>query len=531
MRLYLIAAVALATSALVPVHSSAQQQRNTNTGNPAAETRSTNDADRQQSSVRPQDFLDQAAVSNMFEIESSRLVQDKSDNGRLQQFARRMVNDHGKAADRMKQAAQQTQGADLSVQDRLDTKHQRKINRLQRMDGKRFDRTYVRMQIEAHQRAVDLFQRFVDSGAQGPLLQFAQQTLPTLREHQQSILEIRDEMFPNMSADRRSGTGAQVQIQRTPPQVRIEQGSPQVTVRQARPNVSVDQSRPEIIVRQPQPTVRIDIPQPEITLRMPAPQVDVSQAQPEVQVQQQQPQVRLQRSDQQAQVQVERDQADVNIQRQQARVDVQRAQGQPSVRYEREDPRVVINRAEGQPKVRVERMAADQGRATDQEDTGRDRAMTDEQSRSASRSNTSQQTARGEATSEERDNAGRRLAASPSGQTEGSAGATDRAQRHPVAVSTLEGMQVLNVRGEDVGEVDAVVRNSTGRNYVVITDGGFLGFGEDKVAFPTDRFWRRGDHLVIRGVTADDLDNLADYRNQATNYAEVDGTIDLRNWQ
>jgi hypothetical protein len=43
----------------------------------------------------------------------------------------------------------------------------------------------------------------------------------------------------------------------------------------------------------------------------------------------------------------------------------------------------------------------------------------------------------------------------------------------------------------------------------------------------------RGDRLVIRGVTEQDIEAMDDYRNQAANYRNVAETerADLRIWQ
>lgn len=539
MRSYLIASIALATTALVPMASVAQEQ-NRAAGNQSPEGRSNMSVGQQKSTMAPQEFIDQAVVLNMFEVESSRLAQDKASDERVRQFARQMVSDHGSAADQLRQAAQK-QGKRLAVPDKVDGEHRQKLEQLRAMQGKRFDRNYVKMQIEGHEAAVELYQRYTQTGSEGQLRQVAERALPTLREHQQSILQIRDEQFsnasvasrPNAQQDQQTGDGAQIRIQQTPPSVSIDQASPQVMVQLARPNVSVQQAQPEIVVRQPRPTVTIDIPQPQIILRMPEPRVNVTQAKPEVSVQQLRPQVQVQRSNDQAQVQVERDEANVDVRRQQPRIEVQQAQGQPVVHYEREDPRVVLNRAEGQPEVRIERMSSEQAGAVSQGQTAPGRSTASQQDPSADQPVTSQQAARGGATAEEREGASQRLASAPEGQTQGSAGPNaDELQRRSVRVDVIEGLQVYNVRGERVGEADTVVQNRAGRKYVVVADGGFLGFGVDKVAFPTERFWMRGDRLVIRGVTNDDLDNLADYRDQPTDYIDLaeNNTVEVRDW-
>jgi hypothetical protein len=50
---------------------------------------------------------------------------------------------------------------------------------------------------------------------------------------------------------------------------------------------------------------------------------------------------------------------------------------------------------------------------------------------------------------------------------------------------------------------------------IYVAHGGFLGLGEDKVAFPLERFALRGnDRLVIRGVTEQDIEAMDNWRSQ-----------------
>jgi sporulation protein YlmC with PRC-barrel domain len=107
-------------------------------------------------------------------------------------------------------------------------------------------------------------------------------------------------------------------------------------------------------------------------------------------------------------------------------------------------------------------------------------------------------------------------------------------QTRPIAIRDLDDMEVYNARGERLGEVGRVVLDPrTNSQYVIVERGGFLGIGEDRVAFPIERFWMRGnDRLVLRGVTPEDIEAMDDYRDQARNYRRVADTdrVDLRLW-
>jgi putative membrane protein len=125
------------------------------------------------------DFVSRAAISNMFEIQSSQLAQQKAQNDRVRQLAQSMVQDHTAAGDKLKSTAQGIQGA--TVPTSLDQPHQQMVQTLQSAVGPGFDRNYVQMQVMAHRDAVSLFDQYAQNGDNQQLKQFAQQTLPTLR--------------------------------------------------------------------------------------------------------------------------------------------------------------------------------------------------------------------------------------------------------------------------------------------------------------------------------------------------------------
>src|SRR3546814_16606086 len=57
------------------------------------------------SDVCSSDLLAQAGAGDMFEIESSRAVLDKTGNNDVRQFAQMMIKDHGKSTEDLKAAA------------------------------------------------------------------------------------------------------------------------------------------------------------------------------------------------------------------------------------------------------------------------------------------------------------------------------------------------------------------------------------------------------------------------------------------
>jgi putative membrane protein len=127
------------------------------------------------------DFVTEAAQSGLFEIQSSRLAQQKGD-GAVKSFAAKMVADHTKIDDELKKIL-----ADGTVKVSLPTgmtsSQQSMLQTLQGLDGNAFDTRYDSDQVSAHKDAVSLFQRYADGGENPALKAFAKQTLPTLQDH------------------------------------------------------------------------------------------------------------------------------------------------------------------------------------------------------------------------------------------------------------------------------------------------------------------------------------------------------------
>ncbi len=125
-------------------------------------------------------FAMEAAMGGMTEVELGRLATERGASDAVKQFGQRMVDDHSKANDDLKQWAT-TAGVTLPTA--LDAKHQAVVARMSRLSGAAFDRAYAKDMLKDHVKDVALFQREADHGADAGLKSFASSTLPTLQEH------------------------------------------------------------------------------------------------------------------------------------------------------------------------------------------------------------------------------------------------------------------------------------------------------------------------------------------------------------
>jgi putative membrane protein len=126
------------------------------------------------------DFVKQAALSDMTEIASSKLAQERGDAD-AKAFAAQMITEHTKTSNELK--ALVTSGLKAEVPASLDEAHQKKIDKLKDAKNEDFTSDYASMQVSAHKDAVSLFERYAKGGEDPKLKEWAGKTLPHLQHH------------------------------------------------------------------------------------------------------------------------------------------------------------------------------------------------------------------------------------------------------------------------------------------------------------------------------------------------------------
>jgi putative membrane protein len=127
------------------------------------------------------EFVNKVAQSDMLEIQASQFVAPNADTD-TKPFADRMIRDHTETSTELKQLVQSGK-VRVEFPSTLDAEHQKKLDDLKKLSGRELDRQYDRMQLQAHQEAVDLFSRYAQAGDNNDLKAWAAKTLPHLREH------------------------------------------------------------------------------------------------------------------------------------------------------------------------------------------------------------------------------------------------------------------------------------------------------------------------------------------------------------
>jgi putative membrane protein len=143
-----------------------------------------------------QDFVKEAATSDMLEIAAAKIAQDKG-NADEKKFAEQMIADHTKTTSDLKGLVGNGDvKADIPAS--LDDSSQKKLDKLLDAKPDDFADTYDAMQVRAHKDAVSLFERYSKSGDNAKLKDWVGKTLPTLQHHL--------DMAENLDKNRNSAT-------------------------------------------------------------------------------------------------------------------------------------------------------------------------------------------------------------------------------------------------------------------------------------------------------------------------------------
>jgi putative membrane protein len=125
-------------------------------------------------------FIVEAAAGGMAEVELGRLATQKASRSEVKEFGQMMVDDHGKANDRLMKIAQDK---GLAAPHALEPEHEALRDRLSKLSGAAFDREYIREMVKDHQKDVASFRKHATAASDPEVKQFASSTLPTLEKH------------------------------------------------------------------------------------------------------------------------------------------------------------------------------------------------------------------------------------------------------------------------------------------------------------------------------------------------------------
>ena len=125
-------------------------------------------------------FVQKAAMGGIAEVDAGGMAQEKGSSQAVKDFGQKMVQDHSKANDELKQIAT---SKNMALPTAPDDKHKKAEAMLGAKTGAGFDRAFKAQMVADHKSTIALFQHEATSGSDPDLKAFAAKTLPDLKDH------------------------------------------------------------------------------------------------------------------------------------------------------------------------------------------------------------------------------------------------------------------------------------------------------------------------------------------------------------
>lgn len=135
------------------------------------------------------EFMTEATKGGLTEIALSELVQQKSDNKRIQDFATMIIQDHSSANSQLSTLAGTKS---VSLPDTLSRVNEMKAGKLAGEKGMDFERDYLETMIQDHKKAIADFDEAQKKAENPRLRAWIGNTLPDLQKHLDSATVIED---------------------------------------------------------------------------------------------------------------------------------------------------------------------------------------------------------------------------------------------------------------------------------------------------------------------------------------------------
>jgi len=145
------------------------------------------DKDKAKTAESDQTFVNKAVMSDLAEINISRLAVKSGKDDGVRRFAQKMIEDHSKTSKELLDLVNKKR---MKSPEKMDAEHEKLAKKLGSLSGSEFDRAYAQGQVKDHEVAVSLFESQSKDGKDEDLKAWAKKTLPALREHLKMAKEL-----------------------------------------------------------------------------------------------------------------------------------------------------------------------------------------------------------------------------------------------------------------------------------------------------------------------------------------------------
>jgi putative membrane protein len=125
-------------------------------------------------------FVTEAAQGGMSEIRLGELAKQKGGSQAVRDFGQRMITDHSKANDELRQIVS-NKGATIPTE--MSRKANSEIDRFEKLSGPEFDKAYIEFMVKDHKKDLKEFKDGAEDVSDPDLKNFAQKTASVIEEH------------------------------------------------------------------------------------------------------------------------------------------------------------------------------------------------------------------------------------------------------------------------------------------------------------------------------------------------------------
>jgi putative membrane protein len=139
------------------------------------------------------DFMEDIAHANLAEVATGHMALEKSQNAQIKQFAQKMIDDHTKAEEELKQLAD-AKGVKLPTEP--DMMHKTKATTLKPLSGETFDKQYIKHAgVGDHESTHKLLTKVQGKAKDADLKAYADKTIKAVDEHLSMAKSIEQSMM------------------------------------------------------------------------------------------------------------------------------------------------------------------------------------------------------------------------------------------------------------------------------------------------------------------------------------------------
>lgn len=150
-------------------------------------------------------FIHELASDNLLEVRQGQLAEKKASNSDVKKFGERMVTDHTKLEDEVSSLGSKN---GMTFKQELGPKHEKKLDRLEKLSGKAFDRAYMTEMVQEHTDDVDYVQNEAKSAHSSEARDLASKALPTLQDHLSQAKQVAAKVGADTTATARHVTAS-----------------------------------------------------------------------------------------------------------------------------------------------------------------------------------------------------------------------------------------------------------------------------------------------------------------------------------